>query len=179
MTKLDALGSAKNFNHLDLASGYWKVLVDENNRHKTAFICHRRLFEFNVMPIGLTNAPETFQRLMDLVLSGIQGVACLVSLDDVLVFSKSSDSHLVRLTNVLQCLQKAGLKLRREKFGGIFRPRGVKGWVYTGRAEPNNYKELSSSSRCDSCSTLPKLGRVLRQVYFRILSDGCSIVSIA
>ena len=98
-----------------LASGYWQVLVDEKDRHKTAFICHRGLFEFNVMPFGLTNAPGTFQRLMDLVLSGIQGVACLVYLDDVLVFSKSFDSHLERLTNVLQCFQKAGLKLRPEK----------------------------------------------------------------
>ena len=86
---LDALGGAKYFSTLDLASGYWQVLVDEKDRHKTAFICHRGLFGFTVMPFGLTNAPETFQRLMDLVLSGIQGVACLVYLDDVLVFSKS------------------------------------------------------------------------------------------
>ena len=67
------------------------------------------------MPFELTDAPGIFQRLMDLVLSGIQGVACLVYLDDVLVLSRSFGSRLERLTDVLQCLQKAELKLRPEK----------------------------------------------------------------
>ena len=62
---LDALGGTKYFSTLDLATSYWQALVDEKDRHKTAFICHQGLFELNVMPFGFTNAPGTFQRLMD------------------------------------------------------------------------------------------------------------------
>ena len=112
---LDALGGAQYFSVLDLASGYWQVKMDERDRQKTAFVCDRGLYELNVMPFGLTNAPGTFQRLMDLVLVGIQGVSCLVYLDDVIVYSRTFEEHLKKLEGVVQCLQKAGLKLQPVK----------------------------------------------------------------
>ena len=57
---LDQLGDASYFTSLDLKSGYWQVLMSEEDREKTAFVCHRGLFEFNVMPFGLCNAPQIF-----------------------------------------------------------------------------------------------------------------------
>ena len=54
---LALLGKAKYLSSLDLKSGYWQVFVEDNDREKTAFTCHRRLFHFNVMPFGLTTAP--------------------------------------------------------------------------------------------------------------------------
>lgn len=68
---LDALCGARVFSTLDCASGYWQVEVDERDREKTAFSNGCNLFQFRVMPFGLTNAPATFQRLMDLVLTGL------------------------------------------------------------------------------------------------------------
>ena len=56
---LARLGKAKYFTTLDLKSGYWQVLMDERDREKTAFACHRGLFEFLVMPFGLSGAPPT------------------------------------------------------------------------------------------------------------------------
>eukprot|EP00731_Ephydatia_muelleri_P000931 Em0001g931a len=82
---LDALNGSKGFSTLDLICGYWQVEMDENDRQKTAFCMQEGLFEFKVMPFGLCNAPATFQRLMDLVLSGIQWKSCLVYIDDIVI----------------------------------------------------------------------------------------------
>ena len=79
---LDTLQGSKWFSTLDLASGYWQVELNENSQDRTVFCTPNGLFEFKVLPFGLCNAPATFQRLMDLVLSGLQWSACPVYLDD-------------------------------------------------------------------------------------------------
>ena len=112
---LDALAGSKWFSTLDLASGYWQVGMHPDDREKTAFCTADGLFEFNVMPFGLCNAPATFQRLMDLILAGLQWSACLVYLDDIIIMGKSFEEHLVNLGAVLERLQTAGLKLKPDK----------------------------------------------------------------
>ncbi len=67
------------------------------------------------MPFGLCNAPSTFQRLMHTALAGLHWSICLVYLDDVIIFSRTMEEHLQRLTEVFQCLRKAGLKLKPSK----------------------------------------------------------------
>ena len=100
---------------LDLASGYWQVEAAEQDKPKTAFTTGKGHYEFNVMPFGLSNAPATFQRLMDLVLAGLQYEQCLVYLDDVIVFSSTFEEHTSRLRSVFDRLVKAGLKLKSTK----------------------------------------------------------------
>ena len=112
---LDSLGNSKWFSTLDLTSGYWQVEVNPEDRCKTAFCTSEGLFEFQVMPFGLCNAPATFQRLMDLVLSGLQWVSCLVYLDDVVVFGKSFEEHLKNMELVFARIREAGLKLKPSK----------------------------------------------------------------
>ena len=112
---LDSLSGAAYFTTLDLASGYWQVEVEEQDKEKTAFSTPQGHFEFNVMPFGLTNAPATFQRLMECVLAGLSGEQCLIYLDDIVVFSKTFQEHIVRLTNVFQALHQAGLTLKLSK----------------------------------------------------------------
>ena len=67
--------------------------VAERDREKTAFATHKGLYEFKVMPFGLCNAPATFQRLMDLILAGVQWSRCLVYLDDIIVIGHDFDEH--------------------------------------------------------------------------------------
>ena len=112
---LDTLARAKYFSALDLASGYWQVMMEPGSREKTAFVTHAGLYEFNVMPFGLCNAPATFQRLMNNVLSGLVPQACLDYIDDVLVYGRTFEQHQENLEAVLKRLRDAGLKLKPAK----------------------------------------------------------------
>ena len=58
------------------------------------------------MPFGLCNAPATFQRMMDIVLTSLKWKTCLIYLDDVVVFSKSFDNHVTDLDEVLTAIKK-------------------------------------------------------------------------
>ena len=74
---LDSLSGATLFSTLDLASGYWQVEISPSDREKTAFATRSGLYEFNVMPFGLTGAPGSFERLTEAVLAGLQYDVCL------------------------------------------------------------------------------------------------------
>lgn len=102
---IDGLSGAEWFSTLDLASGYWQVGMHEEDRRKTAFVTRSGLYQFTVMPFGLCNAPSTFQRLMELVLSGLQWKLCLIYLDDVIIFAKSFNVEVERLQQVFNRLR--------------------------------------------------------------------------
>ncbi|CAH8498619.1 unnamed protein product [Dicrocoelium dendriticum] len=108
----DTLGGSAYFSTLDLVSGYWQVEVEESDRAKTAFVIPSGLYEFQTMPFGLSNAPATFQRLMQKVLHDLIPHKCLVYLDDVIVHGRTKDEHLSNLAEVLTCLINVGLKLQ-------------------------------------------------------------------
>ena len=112
---LDTLGGAKYFSTVDLISGCWQVEVDDRDKEETAFSTGQGHYEFNVMLFGLSNTPATFQRLMDLVLAGMQYQECLLCLDDVIVFSATFEEHLVWLWSMFDRLADAGLKLKSSK----------------------------------------------------------------
>jgi len=111
---LDQLGNAKYFSTLDLASGYHQIAMNEKDKNKTAFSIPYGHYEFNRMLFGLKNAPATFQWLMNAVLVGMQGIRCLVYLDDIVIYGSSQD-HNKRLTEVLQRLREHNLKLRNKE----------------------------------------------------------------
>ncbi|UYV63096.1 hypothetical protein LAZ67_2003113 [Cordylochernes scorpioides] len=112
---LDSLKGAKFYSSMDLRSGYWQIEVDEADREKIAFIISDGLYEFLVMPFGLCNAPATFERMMDKILKGLKWTMALCYLDDIVMYSKSFNEHLHRLEIILQCLDKAELRLNPKK----------------------------------------------------------------
>ena len=67
--------------------------MEEKSKEKTAFICHKGLYEFNVLPFGLVAAPGKFQHIMNTILAPLIGVCVYVYLDDIIVFSKNKDQH--------------------------------------------------------------------------------------
>jgi len=103
------------FTTLDQANAYWSLPINEADKEKTAFSPPVGLFEFNFLPFGLSNAPSTFQRLMDLILSGLKWKSCMVNTGDVLVFAADFDQMMSRLREVLKRLNDGGMKLRLEK----------------------------------------------------------------
>ena len=102
---LDCLNGACIFSSLDLKSGYWQVELDDESIPLTAFtVGPLGFYECVWMPFGLTDAPATFQRLMESCLGEMHLNWCIIYLDDVIIFSKTPDEHIERLRGVLQKL---------------------------------------------------------------------------
>ena len=111
---IDKLGKAKFITAVDLTRGYWQMPVAAKDQHKTAFTTPFGLFQFRVMPFGLNGAPASFQRMMDLVVDGMQDFAAAY-LDDLVVYSDSWEDHLEHLKMMLQKLREAGLTVKPRK----------------------------------------------------------------
>jgi Reverse transcriptase (RNA-dependent DNA polymerase)/RNase H-like domain found in reverse transcriptase len=112
---IDSLGDANVFTTLDFNSGYWQIPVAPEDKDETTFTSHEGTYKFCRMPFGLRNTPATFQRVVDIVLSGLTWKSCLVYLDDIIIYSASMEDHLVHLDEVLTLLGKAGLSLKLTK----------------------------------------------------------------
>ena len=87
---LDRLSKAKFLSTIDLASGYHQIAMAPEDSEKTAFVTRYGLYEYTVMPLGLSNAPSTFQRLMNEVMAGYIDDFVGVYLDDILVYTDGS-----------------------------------------------------------------------------------------
>ncbi|CAK1579348.1 unnamed protein product [Parnassius mnemosyne] len=112
---LDMLTGVKWFSTLELKSGYWQVEIHPKDKEKIAFSTGKCLWQFKVMPFVLCNAPATFERLMELVLTGLIGDACLVYLDDIIIIGRTFEEHHQNLVRVLMKIQSANLKLSPKK----------------------------------------------------------------
>jgi hypothetical protein len=112
---LDRLSGASVFTKLDLRSGYWQVRVTEGDEHKTTCVTRYGSYEFMVMPFGLTNALVTFCNLMNDVLYEFLDEFVVVYLDDIVIFSRCMDEHVVHLDKVLRRLKEHELFVKKEK----------------------------------------------------------------
>jgi len=116
---LDELFGAQYFSKLDLRSGYHQILVSSEDRYKTTFGTHQGLYEWLVMPFGLSNAPATLQALMNSVFAEFLHKFVLVFFDDILIYSTTWNTHIQHLSLVLSTMQRHFLfaKLSKYSFG--------------------------------------------------------------
>ena len=120
---------------------------------------------------SLCNAPATFQRLMDLILAGLQWSSCLVYLDDIIIVGKSFENHLSNIKAVLDRIREAGLKLQPAKckffrvevpyLGHIVSKNGVS-------VDPSKVQTLESSSKPSRSSAILGTGKLLPQICPRL-----------
>jgi hypothetical protein len=110
------LAKAKWFTKLDLFSGYYQIRMAEQSCQYTAFTCEWGLYEYVAMPMGLTNAPATFQRMMNQVLHVFIAEGFVsVYLDDILIYSSTLAEHVVHVQRVVEQLRKSGLLVKLKK----------------------------------------------------------------
>ena len=105
--------SATVFSELDSNSGFWQIPLHETSRPLTTFVTPFDRFWFNKLPFGISSAPECFQRLMNHILAGEDGILC--HMDDILIFGKNQEQHDTRLHSTLKKIKTEGVTLNKNK----------------------------------------------------------------
>ena len=156
---IDELGGAMVFSKIDLRSSYHQIRMHKEDVPKTAFKIHHGHFEFLVTPFGLSNAPGTFQSLMNYIFRTLLRKYVLVFFDDILVYSKTISDHVQHLASVFHIMKQHQLYAKRSKcsfamakveyLGHLISGKGVKTDPTKIQAikdwpEPKNVKQLRS-----------------------------------
>ena len=114
---LDAIGHAQAtiYSVVDLRSAFWQISMHPASQKYLTINTHLGRFAFKVLPFGLHSSPAAFQKLMNTILRGIMWDFAIPFLDDVAIFSKDYETHLVHIEEVFKRLKAAGLKLKPQK----------------------------------------------------------------
>ena len=141
---IDVLQGNKFFSSLDLSSGYWQYPMDEESKHLTAFTSRFGLYQFTVMPYGITSAPAIFQFSMQRILADLLYNAVLCYLDDVLCLGKTFEEHLSNLMQVFLRFRLHNMKMRPDKCELLQNKLIFLGWEVSEEGVAVNPKNIES-----------------------------------
>jgi hypothetical protein len=111
----DRVRGAKIFTKIDLKNGYNLIQIKPGDEWKTAFKTWYRLYEYTIMPFGLSNALATFQNIINHIFRDLLDLGLIVYLDDILIYAKTEEEHDRIVTEVLKCLAENGLAISQDK----------------------------------------------------------------
>ncbi|XP_022829117.1 uncharacterized protein K02A2.6-like isoform X2 [Spodoptera litura] len=174
---LAKLHGGVQFSKIDLSMAYNQFILNKESQKLTCVNTHRGLFNFTRLVFGLSSAPAIFQRAMECLLSGIDGIIFL--LDDILITGENKDQHMQRLITVLQRLDDAELTVQMSKceffkdeisyLGHVIDKHGV-------RKSPDKVKAILQAPKPTNVSQLQSfLG--LTNYYRNFVPDASSVLS--
>ena len=151
-TLLDKLDGPRHFSALDLASGYHQINLSDTAKPKTAFKTPDGLYQWTVMPFGLSNAPSVFQQAMHVVLKGLIGKICLAYLDYIIDLARTPEEHAANLDTILSRLHEHQFFRNVEKCQFAMQGKKYLGHVvtaYTVKPDPHKVEVLRARPSAD------------------------------
>lgn len=166
---IDSLGRAKLFSTSDAHSGYLQIQIKPEDRLETSFTFHEGTYQCIRIPFGLTNAPPTVQRPLDLILSRFSCKHFLIYLDDVIIYSNSIEEHIDHVDEILTALTEACVTLMINKCsffsdtveypGNIIRP----GTLEVSKFKTKSLREARPPTKKTEVHSLLDLSNVYRR----------------
>lgn len=175
---LDQLGCSKYFTTLDLASSFQQVALDEESMPKTGFSNGYGHYEYCRMTFGLKNGPASLQRFLNHILTGLNGLKCLLYLDDIIVYSTNLTQHHERLTEVFKVLRKENLKLQPTKCHFLQREIIYLGHIVSQHGVSANPEKISAILKIQSPRSAKEIKSYLSMVsYYRAFIPNLSDIT--
>ena len=110
---IDNIGQAKYVTKFDLLKGFWLIPLTERAKEISAFVTLDGLYQYKVMPFGMKNSPATFQRLINMIKTGLDN--CKAYIDDAIIYSEEWDQQTKTIREFFERLSKAKLTINLAK----------------------------------------------------------------